>query len=108
VEIIFHAHHAVISNGMQQRAERTIRRLAQRLGRPVDAIVRFEQDGPTRRLEIVLHAPRRRALVAQGFSRTFGPALSEAVGRIEEQIRRRKRTAKQRTAQQRTNRRRVA
>jgi len=92
VDIIFHAHHAVISDGMQRRAERVLRRLAERLRKPVDAVVRFEQDGSMRRLEIVLRAPRRRPLVAEGFSRSFGPALAEAAARMESQIRRRKRT----------------
>jgi ribosome-associated translation inhibitor RaiA len=99
VEIIFHAHHAVISNGMRERAFRALHKLAGRVRRPVDAIVRFEQDGPVRRVEIVLHAPRRRSLVAQGYNRTYGPALAEAVARMEAQLNRVKRTPKSRGAE---------
>ena len=96
VEIIFHAHKAVISSNMHARAERVVRKLAARLKRPVDAIVRFEQDGPTRRVEILLHAPGKRSLVAEGSSRYFGPALTGAATRIEAQLRHLKRTPKAR------------
>ena len=96
MEIIFHAHHAVISDHMRQRAERLVRKLASRLSRPVDAIVRFEQDNPVRRVEIVLHAPRCRRLVAEGSARNYGPALSQAAARMEAQLKRVKRTPKAR------------
>ena len=96
MEIIFHAHHAVISDHMRQRAERLIRKLAGRLSRPVDAVVRFEQDNPVRRVEIVLHAPRCRRLVAEGSARNYGPALSQAAARMEAQLKRVKRTPKAR------------
>lgn len=99
MEIIFHAHHAVISPNIRKRAEHAVIKLAERVRRPVDAIVRLEQDGPIRRVEIVLHAPRRRPLVAEGFNRNYGPALQEAVGRMEAQLARLKRTAKVRRKQ---------
>lgn len=86
MEIIFHAHHAAISPRLQQRAESSLRRAVQRLGRAVDAIVRVEEDGPTRRVELVLHAPRGRRLVARGEARFFGPALTVALGRLNAQI----------------------
>ena len=86
MEIIFHAHHAVISPRLQQRAESSLRRLVARLGRAVDAVVRIEQDGPARRVELVLHAPRGRRLVARGEGRFFGPALTMALGKLTAQI----------------------
>ena len=86
MEIIFQAHHATISERMRTRAERAVQKTAQRLQRPVDAIVRFEEDGPTRRVEIVLRAPRHRNLVAEGCARYYGPALAEAVERLQAQI----------------------
>jgi ribosome-associated translation inhibitor RaiA len=96
VEIIFHAHNAVISERLRERSEHAIQKLASRMSRVVDAIVRFEQDGPTRRVEVVLHAPRRSPLVAEGQARYYGPALSQALARIEAQLIRRKRTPKTR------------
>jgi hypothetical protein len=86
VEIIFHAHHAVISERMRARAERVVGKLAARLPRAVDAIVRVEQDGPDRRVEIVLHAPRRRPLIGSGRGRTTGPALAEAAANLSAQF----------------------
>jgi len=102
MEIIFHSHHAAISPRLQQRAEQAVRRLVERLGRGVDAVVRFEGDGPTRRVEVVLHAPRGRRLVAHGEGRSFGPALTEALDRLAARVshakRTRKATARARTA----------
>jgi hypothetical protein len=62
----------------------------------VNAVVRFESDGPTRRVEIVLHTPRRRAMVAEGSARFFGPALTYAIDRLDAQTRQFKRTPKTR------------
>ena len=90
MEIIFHAHHAEISPRLQQRAESSLRRLVMRLGHAVDAIVRIEQDGPARRVELVLHAARGRRLVARGEGRFFGPALTVALGRLSAQVARSK------------------
>jgi ribosome-associated translation inhibitor RaiA len=86
VEIIFHAHHAIISEHMRARATRALSKFATRVDRPVDAVVRFEGDGPTRRVEIVFHAARGRRLVAEGHGRYYGPALKEAVTRLLRQL----------------------
>lgn len=91
MEIIFHAHHAVISDRMRLRAERLVAKLAARAPRAMDAIVRVEQDGPDRRVEIVLHAPRRRPLVGSGRGRTTGPALAAAAAKVAAQFGRAKR-----------------
>ena len=92
MEIIFHGHHAPIRPRLQERAEHSLQKLVGRLGRAVDAVVRFEEDGPTRRVEVLLHAPRGRRLVARGEGRTFGPALTMALGRLGAQIGHVKRT----------------
>jgi hypothetical protein len=47
-------------------------------------------------VELVLHAPRMRSLIGEGLARTYGPALTEALGRLEAQVARRKRTPKAR------------
>jgi ribosome-associated translation inhibitor RaiA len=73
---------------MRRRAEAAVRRAGLRLARAVDAIIRFEQDGPVKRVEIVLHAPRQRDLVARGEGRFFGPALVVATDKLINQIRR--------------------
>lgn len=98
MEITLHAHHAVMSDQLRARAERMVRKLAERIRRPVDATIRFTQDGPMRRVEIVLHPARRRPIVAAGQGRTYGPALAEAAERMETQLTRVKRTARARAA----------
>lgn len=94
MEIIFHAHHAAISSRMEQRAEESIRKLVRRLGRTGDAVVRFEEDGPTRRVEVLLTAPRGQHLVVRGEGRSFGPALTSALDRLDARVARVKRTRK--------------
>jgi len=86
MEIIFHSHHAAISPRLQQRAEQSIRKLVGRMGRAVGAVIRFEEDGPTRRVEVLLHAPRGRRLVARGEGRNFGPALTDALDRLSARV----------------------
>ena len=97
MDVIFHSHNAVISERLRSRAESIIHRLESRAARPVRAVVRFEQDGPTRRVEIVIHASRRRPLISNGYARTYGPALSEAVHNLQAQLARSKRTRKARS-----------
>ena len=96
MEILFHAHHAVISDRMRTRADRAVRNAAKRFGRCHDAMVRFEGDGRTRRVEVLVHAPGGRHLVAEGFGRYYGPALAQAVARLKAQAARGKRTRKER------------
>jgi ribosome-associated translation inhibitor RaiA len=94
MEIIFHAHHATISSRLQQRAEQSVNKLVERLGRAADAVIRFEEDGPTRRVEVTLHAPRSRRLFAHAEGRHFGPALTAALHRLEAQVLRARRVRK--------------
>jgi ribosome-associated translation inhibitor RaiA len=96
VEIQFQSHHAQVPDRMRERARAAVTRLAGRLVRVVNAVVRFEEDGPTRRVEIQLHAPRRRPVIAEGRARFFGPALTHAIVRLEAQARQLKRTPKTR------------
>ncbi|HUF27178.1 MAG TPA: HPF/RaiA family ribosome-associated protein [Gemmatimonadaceae bacterium] len=96
MDIIFQAHHAVISDRMRLRAERAVRRTARKLSRAVDAVVRFERDGPISRVEILLHAPRHRDLIAEGRARYYGPALAAAVAKLDAQVVSQKRTPKAR------------
>ena len=97
MDVIFHSHNAVISERLRSRAETVIHKLETRSARAVRAVVRFEQDGPTRRVEIVMHASRRRPLISNGYARTYGPALSEAIHNLEAQLARSKRARKART-----------
>jgi ribosome-associated translation inhibitor RaiA len=72
---------------MRRRAELAVQRAARRLARAVDAIVRFEQDGPVKRVEIVLHAPRQRNIVVLAEDRYYGRALSAAISKLSAQVR---------------------
>ena len=97
MDILFQSHHAQVSERVRERARAAVMRLGGRLARAAKAVVRFDEDGPTRRVEIVLHAPRRRAMVAEGSARFFGPALTYAIDRLDAQTRQLKRTPKARS-----------
>lgn len=101
MEIIFHEHHATVSEHMRQRASSGVRRLTDRLDRAIDAVVRFEQDGPTRRVEIILRAPRHKRLVAKAEGRYFGPALGVVLTKLRTQIAALKRPTRARAARSR-------
>ena len=97
MDILFQSHHAQVSERMRERARVAVMRVSTRSARAAKAVVRFEEDGPTRRVEIVLHTPRRRAMVAEGSARFFGPALTYAIDRLHAQTRQLKRTPKARS-----------
>ena len=103
MEIVFQSHRATVSERTRQRAVRGVEKLARRLTRPVSAVVRFEEDGPLRRVEIVLSAPRGRRLVAEGQGRFFGPALAAALAHMDSQARhvRRAKTRRRRVTRSR-------
>jgi len=86
MEIILHAHHAEVTDSLRAHAEAAIRRIATRIHRVANAIVRFIGDGTTRRVEIVLHGTRTRSLFAQADAHDFAPALATAVHRLESQV----------------------
>ena len=97
MEIILHAHHADVTESLRAQAESAIRRIASRLHRVVNAIIRFIGDGPTRRVEIVLNGTRSRAIFAHADASEFAPALAAAMHRLESQV------ARVRTRQLRRN-----
>jgi ribosome-associated translation inhibitor RaiA len=101
MDIIFHEHHATVSDHMRRRATSGVRRLTARLDRAVDAVVRFEQDGPTRRVEIILRAPRHKLLVAKAEGRHFGPTLGNALVKLRAQVAETKRATRARAARTR-------
>lgn len=86
MDIILHAHHADVSDSLRADAERTVRRIASRWNRVVDAVVRFVGDGPTRRVEIVLHSAHQRDVFVHADARAFRPALILATTRLQRQI----------------------
>lgn len=95
MEIVFHSHHATVSDRLRMRAVHGLEKLARRMIGVVDATVRFDQDGPSRVVELVIRAPGRRQLVAKASGRYWGPAIAEALRQLENQIGSVKRTRKE-------------
>lgn len=96
MEIVFHAHRAVISDRLRARAESAMSKLAERYAHTVDATIRFEQDGPIRTVEVVMRGHKSRRWVAKGSARTYGPALTSALRQLQQQLIHDKRVAKDR------------
>ena len=99
MEIVFHIHDAEISDRMRRRAEQMLRKVARRAHRPVDAVIRFREDGPTRRVELVLHTAQGRRYLAGAESRYFGTAIADATRKLARQLDHTKRTPKARAKQ---------
>ncbi len=87
MEIVIHGHQTDITESLRQRAEEGARKLAEHLQRAVDADIRFEENGVFKTVEIVLHAPRQTRLVAKAEAKHHGPALTEAIAKLDAQIR---------------------
>jgi ribosome-associated translation inhibitor RaiA len=86
LHIVFQIHHADASEALQQKAARSIEKLATRLRGAVDATVRIAADGGLHRVEITVRRPRRRVLVAVGADRQAEVALGQAVDALESQV----------------------
>ncbi|HWP72577.1 MAG TPA: HPF/RaiA family ribosome-associated protein [Vicinamibacterales bacterium] len=87
MEIVFQSHNATVSERTRQSAIRSLEKLARRLTRSVSGVIRFEEDGRMRRVELELQG-RGRLLVAEGTGRYYGPALAAALAHLEAQLRR--------------------
>jgi hypothetical protein len=96
MEIVYHIHDAPVSTRMKQRAEQLLRKAARRAARPTDAVIRFQQDGTVRRVEMSLHLSSGRRFLARAEGRYFGTAMTDAARRLAMQLDHEKRTPKAR------------
>ncbi|HEY5086550.1 MAG TPA: HPF/RaiA family ribosome-associated protein [Gemmatimonadaceae bacterium] len=88
MEIQFHGHQTEITEGLRVRAAEGVQKLVEHLGRSVDADVWFDEDGVMKTVELVLHAPHYDKLVAKGEGKYHEPALTDAISKLDAQIRR--------------------
>lgn len=95
MEIIFHSHHAIISDRLRARAELGMRKLTRRHPGVIRSTIRFEHDGPTRTVELAMHLAGRKQLFAKASGRFWGPAIAEALQQLEQQVATVKRTRKE-------------
>jgi ribosomal subunit interface protein len=94
MEIIIHGHQTEITDVLRLRAEEGARKLAEHLKHAVDADIRFEEDGVMKTVEIVLHAPKQTKLVAKAEAKHHNAALTEAIAKMDAQIRKLKSVTK--------------
>ena len=87
MEIVIHGHQTDITDALRLRGVEGARKLAEHLKRAVDADIRFEENGVFKTVEIVLHAPKHTNLVAKAEAKHHGPALTEAIAKLDAQIR---------------------
>ncbi len=87
-----------LTQSMLKKAERAVLKAVERIPRATGATVRFDEDGPERRVEIVFTAPRAMRLVAAATGRYWGPALNAALLKLVRQASKERRTPKRRIA----------
>jgi ribosomal subunit interface protein len=93
MDIQFHGHQAEITDGLRMKASEGVQTLMDHLGRPIDADVWVSEDGVKKTVELVLRAPHFDNLVAKSEGKYHEPALTNAIAKLDAQIRRLK-TAK--------------
>ena len=99
MEISFSHRGITLTDSMLRKAERAIQRAAVRIRRATGATVRFGQQGPERRVEIVFTAPRGVRLVASSSGRYWGPALDAALVKLVRQASKERRTPSRRSGE---------
>jgi len=95
MEIHFHGHQTEITDGLRHRASEGASKLAEHLQRAVDADIWFGEDGVLKTVEIKLHAPGKKGLVAKSAAKFHEAALTDAIAKLDAQIRRLKLAKKQ-------------
>ncbi|MEK7239043.1 MAG: hypothetical protein AAB224_00515 [Gemmatimonadota bacterium] len=98
MEIVFSHRGIALTESMLKKAERAVLKAAERVPRATAALVRFDQDGPERRVEIVFTAPQGVRLVAATSGRYWGPALDAALVRLVRQASKERHTPSRRVA----------
>lgn len=88
MEIHIHGHQTEITDSLRRRATEGAQKLAEHLGRPVDADIWFCENGVLKSVEVVLHAPRYKKLVGKSEAKYHEPALTDAIAKLDQQIRR--------------------
>lgn len=92
MELVFSHRGIALTQSMLKRAERAVLKASERIPRATSALVRFDEDGPERRVEIVFTAPRGTRLVATASARYWGPALNAALAKLVRQASKERRT----------------
>ena len=98
MELVFSHRGIALTQSMLKKAEVAVRKAAERIPRATGATVRFEEDGPERRVEIVFNGPRGTRLVAAAVGRYWGPALNSALLTLGRQASKERRTPARRAA----------
>lgn len=88
MEIKTHGHHTEITDSLRIKADDGARKLADHLQRAVNVDIWFGENGVMKTVEIVLHAPKYKNMVAKAESKYHEPALTDAIAKMDAQIRR--------------------
>lgn len=83
----FHGRQTEITDSLRLRAEEGARKLTEHLPRLNAADVWFDEDGAMKTVEIKLHGPRRKTLVAKAEAKYHEAALTDAIAKLDAQIR---------------------
>lgn len=98
MQLVFKHVGIALTQSMLKKAEAAVLKAAERIPRATGATVRFDEDGPERRVEIVFTAPRGTRLVAAAAGRYWGPVLNAALAKLVRQASKERRTPTRRVA----------
>ena len=87
MEIVIHGHQAELTESLKTRAEDGVRKLNDHLRQLVSADVCFAGEGVQKSVEVVVHAPGNSRLVSKAESKYHEAALTEAIQKMDAQIR---------------------
>ena len=97
MQLVFSHRGIALTQSMLKKAEAAVLKAAERIPRATGATVRFDEDGPERRVEIVFNGPRGTRLIAAAAGRYWGPALNAALTKLVRQASKERRTPARRT-----------
>lgn len=98
MELVFSHRGIALTQSMLKKAEAAVIKAVERIPRATGATVRFDEDGPERRVEIVFNGPRGTRLIAAAAGRYWGPALNAALTKLVRQASKERRTPARRAA----------
>lgn len=101
MKLVFSYRGIDLTLSMLKKAERGVLKAAERMPHTTRADVRFVEDGPERRVEIVFTAPRGTHIVGSAAGRYWGPAISDALAKVVRQGAKARRAPKSRAIRKR-------
>lgn len=87
MQVVIHGHQTDVTTSLKRRAEEGVGKLNTHLNRLQSAEVIFSEDGVFKSVELIVQAPNNTTLTAKSEAKYHEAALTDAIGKIDAQIR---------------------